>query len=314
MSIVSIVFSFRNEVDNIPELIKRSKASLEKIDIEYEIIFINDYSTDGSLDLLKKYNKKDKRIKIINMSRNFGITPSILAGFKYAKGDSLIYLDSDLQDPPELFPKLIKKWREGFDIIHTTRKKRLGENRVKLFLTNVAYYIINKVANINIRRDSGDFKLLSRRAINNIINLNEYDPFLRGIPSWIGFKQTNIFYIRQPRFDGETKFSLMKFGTNPYKEFIRGVISFSTAPLYVSFIFGSISLIFLSSYFIYKAYLYIFQGNEISVLFLLSLSNLWFGSFILFTIGILGIYLGNIHESVKNRPRYIIDSFIGFDR
>ena len=142
MKLISIIYSFRNEAKSIPELIKRSVKVLEKMPFNYEIIFVNDYSSDNSLEILKNYHKKNSKVKIINMSRNFGVTPSTLAGFKYAKGDALIYLDSDLQDPPELFPKLIKKWESGFDVVHTVREKREGENLFKIFITKFAYKII----------------------------------------------------------------------------------------------------------------------------------------------------------------------------
>ena len=314
MKFISIIYSFRNEAENIPELIKRTIKSLESIPISYEIIFVNDYSNDNSLQILKAFHQKNPKIKIINMSRNFGGTPSILAGFKYATGDALIYLDSDLQDPPELFPKLIKKWEEGYDVVHTTRKKRKGENLIKMLLTRIAYKIIKSMANINIRKDSGDFKLLSRRAIDNILDLAEYDPFLRGMSSWIGFNQTEVFYDREPRFLGKTKFSLWNFGTNPYQEFLRGILSFSNYPLYISFFLGMLLLTYSFFHITFLGYHYLINNIEFQIIPLLILTNMILTGLILFVLGLLGFYIGSIHREIRKRPKYIIESFIGFNR
>ena len=313
MKLISIIYSFRNEAQNIPELINRSVNVLSKISINYELIFINDYSSDNSLQLLKHYHKKNSKIKIINMSRNFGVTPSILAGFKHAKGDAIIYLDSDLQDPPELFPNLIKKWEEGFDVVHTVRKKREGESKFKVHLTRLAYKVINAMANIKIRQDSGDFKLLSRRVIDNILNLSEYDPFLRGIPSWIGFKQTEIYYVRKPRLLGETKFSLWNLGTGAYPEFFRGILSFSNLPLYASFFLGIALFTYSLFHIILLCLQYFIYDNELPILLFIILINILLCGLIFIILGIIGGYLGSIHRSIRRRPRYIIDSFIGFD-
>ena len=313
MKLISIVYSFRNEAQNIPELINRSVNVLSKISINYEIIFINDSSSDDSLQLLKDCHKKNSKVKIINMSRNFGVTPSILAGFKHAKGDAIIYLDSDLQDPPELFPNLIKKWEEGFDVVHTIREKREGENHFKILLTKFAYKIIGLISNIKIRQDSGDFKLLSRRVIDNILNLSEYDPFLRGIPSWIGFKQTEVYYVRKPRLFGETKFSLWRIGTNPYQEFLRGILSFSNFPLYVSFFLGALLFIYPLFHISLLSYRYMIYDIELPILLFIILINMLLCGMILIVLGVIGIYLGSIHRSIRRRPRYIIESFIGFD-
>ena len=183
--VLSIVFSFRNEEKVLQELIDRVENVLESIDIDYELVFVNDDSTDRSLDLLINHRERNNRIKIINMSRRFGNSPCIIAGFKYAKGDILIYMDSDLQDPPELIPNLLEKWREGFEIVHTTRTKRKGENFFRMWLTRRAYSIINFLADIDIPKNTGNFKLLSRRAVDAILRLDECDPFMRGLSSWI---------------------------------------------------------------------------------------------------------------------------------
>ena len=189
MKLLSIIFSFRNEQEIIPELVSRVSKTVEKLNNwKYEMIFVNDDSSDSSekllIDLQKKYP-----IKIINMSRRFGNAPCILAGFDNCSGDCVIYMEADLQDPPELIPKLIEKFENGFDVVHTVRTKRLGESKLQIFLTKIAYRIINKLSYIPLPLDAGDFKLISRRAIEHIRNPHEYNPYVRGLSVWVGFNK-----------------------------------------------------------------------------------------------------------------------------
>ena len=205
MKLLSVVFSFRNEEENINELIKRVTTVLHKLNNwSYELIFVNDFSNDDSEKILIELQKQYP-ITIINLSRKFGIGPGILAGFATAKGDALIYMDSDLQDPPELIPDLISKFEVGADVVHTKRTKRLGEGIFKMLMTNIAYRLINLTSNISLPIQSGDFKLLSRRAIEHINNLKEYNPYVRGLTVWIGFKQETVDYVRHERSGGQTK-------------------------------------------------------------------------------------------------------------
>jgi len=234
--LVSVIFSFRDEESNIKELINRVRNVFLKIKVDYEFIFVNDDSTDSSLALLQQERARDNKIKIINMSRCFGVSACILAGMKYSQGDAVVYLDSDLQDPPELIEEMIAQWQQGFDVVHTTRTKRHGEHPLKMMLTRWAYRIINFVSEINIKENTGDFKLLSRKVVDQILKLDEHDPFMRGIPVWVGFKQTHVYYEREARFAGETHFSI--FSKGPTKEFIRGIVSYSSSPLYLSFYLG----------------------------------------------------------------------------
>ena len=181
MKLLSIIFSFRNEEQNLDELVKRLKSSLASLnDWKYEYIFINDDSTDNSEKVLTNL-QKNYPIKIVNLSRKFGVGPGVLAGFEVAKGDAVVYMDSDLQDPPELIPKLIEKFENGSDVVHTKRTKRLGEGKIKMFLTTIGYKIINMTANINLPVQAGDFKLLSKRAVKHINNLTEFNPYVRGL-------------------------------------------------------------------------------------------------------------------------------------
>ena len=194
MKLLSVVFSFRNEEGNIKELVERVNQSAKKLaNWEYEIIFVNDASTDNSENILLELQKKYP-IRIINMSRNFGVDPCVLAGFRDAKGDAVIYLHSDLQDPPELIPELINKHEEGFDVVHTVRTKRKGEGRFRMFVTKIAYHVINTLSDINLPIEAGDYKLISRNALKNILNQKEFRPYVRGLSVWVGFKQMSKSY------------------------------------------------------------------------------------------------------------------------
>lgn len=310
---ISVVFSFRNEEEVLPELIRRVDNAFKEHfkKYEYELIFVNDDSTDKSLEILMGLRERNKNIKIINMARRFGVTPCVMAGFSEAKGDAVIYMDSDLQDPPELIPGLIKKWQEGAEVVHTIRTKRHGENFLKMWLTRKAYKIINYISDIKLHENAGDFKLLSRRVIDEILRLKESDPYMRGISRWVGFKQAEVFYERDARFAGESKFKLSN-SLNPYKEFIRGITSFSSMPLYFALFFG----FFVSAIsFLYVVVVIITKFLEMNLpgWSAIMAAILFVGGTILFTIGVLGIYLGKIYDEVKGRPRFIIRDKFGFD-
>ncbi len=310
--LLSVVFSFRNEEDVIPELIKRMRRTLDPLKLDYELIFVNDASTDGSLELLLKYHQQDERIKILNLSRRFGLAPGIRAGLQHARGDAVVYMDADLQDPPELIPKLLEELKKGAEVVHTTRTKRKGENRFKMWLTKQAYRVINLVADIDIPQNTGDFKLLSRRALDELLQLREYDPFMRGLVRWIGFRQAQVFYEREQRYAGQTHFSLLR-SINPVREFVRGLTSFSELPLYFALITGLLccagSLIYLLAVLVRR----LFSGTHLSAGSAVIVIMLFLGGTILFAIGILGLYVGRMHQDVKNRPHYIVESKIGFD-
>ena len=307
---LSVVFSFRNEEDVLPELIRRLRNTLDPLDLNYEMIFVNDASTDGSLELLLKLHDENERIKIINMSRRFGVAPCIMAGLKHARGDAVVYMDADLQDPPELIPQLLKKFAEGNDVVHTTRTKRHGENAFKMWLTKQAYKLINTVSDIDIPENTGDFKLLSRRAVDQLLKLGEYDPFMRGLVRWIGFKQAQVFYERDVRFAGETHFSIFR-SMNPVKELIRGLTSFSQLPLYFALIVGFFVSAGAFAYLVEIVITRVFLGMHRPGWPAMMVTLLFLGGTILFTIGILGIYIGRIHQDIKRRPPYIIESKIG---
>lgn len=308
--LLSVVFSFRNEADVIPELVRRLQAALGPLPLRREFIFVNDASTDASLEtLLKLRGTTAPEIRVVNLSRRFGVTPGVLAGFHHAGGDAVVYMDCDLQDPPELIPQLVDAWQKGADVVHTTRTVRHGENPFKMALTRAAYRAINSVSDITLLENTGDFKLISRRAMNEILKLGEFDPFMRGLVSWVGFRQVQVFYEREARFAGETKFSLWR-SLNPYKEFIRGLTLFSSMPLYFALFAGMfVSIVSFAWLFVAVIASLVGHGSRVSWL---GLAMIFLGGTILFTIGILGIYVGKIHRDIKGRPNYIVSDTVGF--
>ena len=303
MKLLSIVFSFRNEEGNIKPLVKRISTTMEKIENwKYELIFVNDDSTDKSEQILLEL-QKNYPIKLINMSRNFGIDPCVLAGFRNSSGDAIIYLHTDQQDPPELIPDLIKKHEEGNEIVHTVRTKRKGEGKFRMFLTKIAYKIINSLSDINLPVQAGDYKLISKKALQEILKQKEFRPYVRGLSVWVGFKQDFIFYEREARGEGESKMPLLSAG--PITDFINGVTSYSLKPLYLGVVFGFVSMIISILLIIYALYLK-FNNLAIPGSTSIVISISFFSGIILFTLGILGIYLARIFEQTKGRDQYVI--------
>ena len=309
MKLLSIVFSFRNEEGNIEPLVKRISTTMEKIENwKYELIFVNDDSTDKSeqilIDLQKNYP-----IKLINMSRNFGIDPCVLAGFKNSSGDAVIYLHTDQQDPPEIIPDLIKKHEEGNEIVHTVRTKRKGEGKFRMFLTKIAYSVINILSDINLPVQAGDYKLISKKALIEILKQKEFRPYVRGLSVWVGFKQDFVFYEREARGEGESKMPLLSAG--PITDFINGVTSYSLKPLYLGIIFGFASMIISFLLIIYALYLK-FNNLAIPGSTSIIIAISFFSGILLFTLGIIGIYLARIFEQTKGREQYVIKEIIDY--
>ena len=303
MKLLSIVFSFRNEEGNIEPLVKRISTTMEKIENwKYELIFVNDDSTDKSEQILMDL-QKSYPIKLINMSRNFGIDPCVLAGFRNSSGDAIIYLHTDQQDPPEIIPDLIKKYEEGNEIVHTVRTKRKGEGKFRMFLTKIAYSVINTLSDINLPVQAGDYKLISKKALYEILKQKEFRPYVRGLSVWVGFKQDFIFYEREARGEGESKMPLLSAG--PITDFINGVTSYSLKPLYLGIIFGFISIVISFLLIIYALYLK-FSNLAIPGATSIIIAVSFFSGIMLFTLGIIGIYLARIFEQTKGREQYVI--------
>ena len=309
MKLVSIVFSFRNEEENLKELISRIDTAFKKIqNYKYELIFVNDDSNDNSEKILEEL-QESYMIKIINMSRTFGVGPCVLAGFKHSSGDCVVYLDSDLQDPPEVIPKLLTEFEKGHDVVHTVREKRLGESGIKLFFTKLAYKTINRLSEIDLPIEAGDFKLISKRVLQKILSQKEFRPYVRGLSVWVGYKQSFVHYTREARAHGKSKFSL--FSQGPITEFINGVTSYSLKPLYIGIFLGFFSLLFSVALIAYAFYA---KFNDLAIPgttgILIAVS--FFSGILLFTLGIMGIYIARIFEQARGREKYIIKEIKDF--
>ena len=305
--LLSIVFSFRNEEENIPELARRVDAALRSLpDVEHEMIFVDDASTDGSLALLQELRARHP-ITIVRMSRQFGNTPCVLAGMAQARGDAVVYMDADLQDPPELIPELVEKYRAGVEVVHTVRTHRDGEGWLKLRLTSLGYRIIRLFSDLDLHDNAGDFKLLSRRALRTLLSLQEQDPYMRGLSAWIGFRQAFVSYRRQPRHAGRSHFTL--FSKAHARELVRGVTTFSAAPLYLSLYLG-LATCLVSLVLMFYAIATKLSGSATPGAPGILIAVAFFNGVILLTNGVIGLYVARIYNEVKGRPRYIVSEII----
>lgn len=308
-AIVSVVFSFRNEEDVIPTLIERTLAAFDDQAEDVELIFVDDDSTDGSAALLAAAHKKDERIKVVTMSRRFGVSECVIAGMHHASGDAVVYMDADMQDPPEVIPQLLMEWRAGADVVHTVRDSRAGEGWLKLTLTRVAYHIIRFASEIEMPIEAGDFKLLSRRAVDELLQLPEHDLYMRGLVVWIGFKQVQVRYERDARLAGETKFPL--FSRNPAKTLVSAITSFSFFPIYAMALAAGIGLVVASILGAYGLIALIAGWFATDPLWIAFILVLW--STLLLAIATLGVYVLRSYKDARGRPRYIVAQRLGVD-
>lgn len=301
--LISVVFSFRNEADVLPELLTRMKDALEPLPYSYELVFVNDDSTDNSLDILMDAAATAPEIRIITMSARYGVNPCILAGIRHAQGDAVITMDTDLQDPPEVIPELLKAWEEGADIVHATRSKREGETAIKLFITKMAYRFLHFISEVQIPVDTGMFKLMSRRVADIIGETDERDPYLRGLIAWAGYDQAQVYYRREKRAAGETHFPLWSKG--PTQEFISGMVSFSNLPL-VFFVLAGICLGGIILLLMAVGVLATLIGKGPDGLFWVLNIGLLIAALQLLGIGVLGLYMARVYAQVRHRPDYVI--------
>lgn len=309
--LVSVVLSFRNEEDVLPELIRRLQAALRPLKLRYELVFVNDTSTDRSLEILREARKTDPGILIMNMSRRWGVSECSLAGMAHARGDAVIIMDADLQDPPELLPVLIAAWQQGADVVNTVRQSRAGESRLKILLTDCAYSLIRAISNIDLPREAGDFKLMSRRVVDQVVKLqHEKDPYLRGLVRWVGFKQVEVPYEREARAGGETHYSILRT-SNPWRTLMSGITSFSNVPLYL-ILFLSLPVSLLALIILLVGGVQVLLGKVVGVggllIFIVAIMALQFAA-----IGVMALYLGRVYNEVRSRPNYIVESLEGFD-
>ncbi|MGI6621568.1 MAG: glycosyltransferase family 2 protein [Clostridiaceae bacterium] len=299
----SVIVPMYNEEEVIPETYRRLTKVMDDINESYEIIFINDGSRDNTKAMLSELCKTDKRVKMIDFARNFGHQIAITAGMDYAAGDCMVIIDGDLQDPPELIPDMIEIWRSGFDVVYGKRKSRQGETFFKKFTAKIFYRLLGKLTDVDIPVDTGDFRLIDRKVCEALKQLPERSRYVRGLMSWVGFKQTAIEFERSERFAGETKYPLKKM----LKLAMDGIMSFSYKPLRIASYLGT----FLSlASFLYLIFVLlqklIFPESAQSGWASIIAVSLFFNGIILLMLGIIGEYIGRIYDEAKGRPLYII--------
>lgn len=305
----SIIIPIYNEQETVPELLRRLKAVLNGLDRPAEVLFIDDGSGDASFSLLADAYRSDPRFKVIRLSRNFGHQVAISAGIDYAAGEAILIMDGDLQDPPELLPELIAKWKEGHDVVFAVRRKR-KEGLLKKLAYFTFYRLLQRVAAIDIPLDSGDFSLIDRRVADVLRSMPERRRFVRGIRSWAGFKQVGVEYERDRRFAGEAKYTPSKLS----RLALDGIFSFSFAPLrlasYTGFTISVISFALALFYLLQKIFVGIDTKGWASTIVII----LFLGGVQLLTIGIIGEYIGRVYDEVKQRPLYVVSDRLGFEQ
>ena len=308
--LISLVVPVYKEADNIPEFLRQVQAILSSLTEDYEIIFSMDPSPDRTEEVILAHRAQDERIKLLKFSRRFGQPMASLAGLEYSRGDAVIVMDVDLQDPPELIGAMIAKWREGYDVVLPQRRARTGEPWIKKLIAATGYKIINKIADVRIPPNTGDFRLMARRVVQELVRLKESHGFLRGMVAVVGFKQALIPFDRPARFAGETNYNRflgsLRIGFN-------GIFCFSTYALTLSTIMGFIiaggSFLIMAVYLFYKLMGWpIVWGNPTLVILISFL-----GGIQLISVGILGEYIGRIYEEVRARPKFIVDRAEGFN-
>lgn len=309
---ISVIVPCFNEEKIISLTYKRLQNILEKNKYIYEIIFINDGSTDKTLNILEDIIKSNQNVKIINFSRNFGHQAAVSAGINNCSGDIAIIIDADLQDPPEIFPEMIKIFlKEKCNVVYGVRKSRKKEGIFKKISAKIFYRLINSLSEVKLNIDTGDFRLIDKKVINSFNNFKEKNKYIRGLMNWVGFKQCPIYYDRDPRLLGKTKYTLSKM----LKLATTGIFYFSKKPLKIAFAIGflciTLSLLLVIYVFISKFY---YPDSTISGWASTLITIIFFGGVQLFMVGILGEYIGSIFDEVKNRPEYIIDNMINFKK
>ena len=307
---LSLVVPVYREEKNVPEFIRRIRPILAEITERYEIIFSLDPSPDRTEEVILQLRAEDERIKMLKFSRRFGQPMATLAGMEYSSGSAVIVMDVDLQDPPELIGEMVAKWREGYDVVLPQRRARTGEPWIKKIVSETGYKVINKIADVKIPPNTGDFRLMTRRVVGEIIRLKESHGFLRGMVAIVGFKQCLIPFDRPPRFAGETNYNRflgsLRIGFN-------GIFCFSTYALTLAtqmgFIIAGGSFLLMTIYLFYKFMGWTILWGNPTLVILIS----FLGGVQLISVGILGEYIGRIYEGVRVRPRFIVDSAVGFE-
>ncbi|OHB72696.1 MAG: bactoprenol glucosyl transferase [Planctomycetes bacterium RBG_16_43_13] len=298
----SMVVPMYNERENIRPFYNRVSKVLEDMGESYEIICVNDGSRDDTLDILLKLHSEDPRVKVIDLSRNFGKEIALTAGIDRATGDAVIPIDADLQDPPELIPQLVTKWKEGYDVVYATRLSREGESIIKRMSANLFYRFINRLTKIEVPKDTGDFRLMSRQVVEALKELREHHRFMKGLFSWVGFRQIGIPYHREARFAGRTKWNYWKL----WNFSLEGITAFSYIPLQLASCFGMLVALFGFLFGLYLITDTLILGNPVKGYPSLMVVILFLGGVQLITLGIIGEYVGRTYNESKRRPLYYI--------
>lgn len=299
---ITIIAPIFNELENLPILYERISEVMQKSESDWELLLIDDGSTDGSTDFIRELSKKDQRVKPVIFARNFGHQIAVTAGLDYSKGDAVVIIDSDLQDPPEVILDLLDKWREGYEVVYAVRAEREGETFFKKFTASVFYRLIFRITDVKIPLDTGDFRLMDRKVVNVMNAMREHHRFLRGMSAWVGFKQVGVTYKRAARLSGETKYPFKKM----LKLALTAITGFSYVPLqiatYIGFISAGISLVAIPIVILLRilgSQQFIGQATTLTAV-------LFLGGVQLISLGILGEYIGRIYDEVKGRPLYIV--------
>ena len=305
----SIVAPCYNEEQSLPELYRRIKEVMDHTGESWELVLINDGSADRTAKLMRELHAADNRIHYIDFARNFGHQIAATAGMDYAQGEAVVLIDADLQDPPELILEMIKKWQEGYQVVYAVRSERKGESWFKLFTAKAFYRLIYRITDVEIPLDTGDFRLMDRKVVEAMKQMKEKHRFIRGMTSWVGFKQTGVHYVREERFAGKTKYPFRKM----FKFAMNAITGFSYLPLqlatYLGFIIAGLSAIGVVAVVITRlSGSQAFFGQATTLIMVLFL-----GGVQLISLGIIGEYLGRIYDEVKGRPMYIVNEVVGFD-
>lgn len=308
MKKISIIIPTYNEEESLPFL----KEKLDKImnemgNYEFEILFVNDGSKDKSLEIIKEYRNEDERYCYLDFSRNFGQEVAMAAGLDYVTGDCAIFMDADLQDPPELIPEMVKYWEEGYDDVYARRKKRTGESFLKKFTSKMYYRVLQEMTNVEIQKDTGNYRLIDRRCINALKKMKESERCLKSMFSWIGYKKKEVLFERPPRVAGKTKWNYFKL----IDLAISGITSFTTSPLKLATYVAVPTFVMLGIYFIYVIAKCIVTNTFIQAFQAIILLILFFSGVQILLFGIVGEYLGRIFKETKNRPLYFVNEYNG---
>ncbi|HET6746714.1 MAG TPA: glycosyltransferase family 2 protein [Candidatus Saccharimonadales bacterium] len=303
---ISILIPAYNEEEVLRHLYERLvKLAGETDGYDFEFLFVNDGSRDRTLEMIKAYSNDDARISYVNLSRNFGKEVAMIAGLDHVTGDATVIIDADLQDPPELIPQMITYWEEGYDDVYAKRRSRAGESWFKKITSEIFYRVLQKSTNIPIQRDTGDFRLLSRRCVEALKEFRESERYTKGMFSWIGYKKKELLYDRDPRAAGETKWNYIKL-TNFA---IDGITSFTTAPLRISSILGVLVSFAAFVYIVYLVIRTIFFGSDLAGYPSMMAVILFLGGVQLLSLGVIGEYIGRIFNETKRRPLYFVEEY-----